>query len=178
MLQRVCRCSMSSITVRESWWLEVWSHLLYGSIRQTQLRVQADDSQTFTLPFLSPLCVNLGWVLRRAFTCKERRVLQGSFTGAGVSGFGDQRANPEGVLVQTHAWGLGILRCPVIPSSIKRNRTCCLPMSPRVIEYLSCIWFVGRGGGFLGPTTPEACNATPCNRSQKCACHLLPLGHG
>lgn len=66
-------------------------------------------------------------------------MLQGSFTDAGVSGFGDQRANPEGVLMQTHTLGLGILHCPVIPSSIKGNRARCLPMSPPVIEYLSCI---------------------------------------
>lgn len=67
--------------------------------------------------------MSLGCFLRRAFTCKERSVLQGSFTDAGVSGFGDQRANPEGALMQTHTFGLRILRCPVIPSSIKFRET-------------------------------------------------------
>lgn len=128
---------------------------------------------------LPPLCVNLYWLLRRSFTCKERRGLQGSFTDAGVSGFGDQRAYPEGVLMQTHTWGLGILRCPVIPSTIKGNRTPCLPMSPRVIEYLSCIWFVGRGGGdSWDPPPPRPAMLHPVIEARKCACHLLPLGHG
>lgn len=48
------------------------------------------------------LC-EFGLVLQRAFTCKERSVLLGSFTDTGVYGFGDQRVNPEGVLMQTCA---------------------------------------------------------------------------
>lgn len=48
-------------------------------------------------------CMNVGPVLQQAFTCKERSVLRGSFTDTGVYGFGDQRVNPEGVLMQTRA---------------------------------------------------------------------------
>lgn len=46
-----------------------------------------------------------------------------------------------------------------------------LPISPCVIEYLSCIWFEGerflRCGSPPPPHPPEACNSTPCNRSLK-----------
>lgn len=81
-----------------------------------------------------------------------------------------------GALMQTHTFGLRILRCPIIPSSIKFRDT--EPVCHGIfIMYLICEG-EGGGGGFLRPTTPEACNSTPCNRSQKMSVIFLPLGHG
>ena len=74
-------------------------------------------------------CVNFG--LRRAFTCKERSVLRGSFTDTGVYGFGDQRVNPEGVLMQTPSFGLRILYyvapSPPLFHQVQGNRARCYP---------------------------------------------------
>lgn len=91
----------------------------------------------FRFPSLRPPgCVNVGRFLQGgAFTCIRRdEVLQGSFTDAGVSGFwrseGESRGwGGVGVLMRIHTLGPGILRCPVIPSSIRGNRARCSPMS-------------------------------------------------
>lgn len=85
---------------------------------------------------LAPLRVAFGCFLLPAFTCKKRSELQGSFTDTVVSGFGDQRVNPEGVLVQprTSVWG-SILRCSVIPSSIRFRET-----EPVVAHKFVCHW--------------------------------------
>lgn len=55
------------------------------------------------LAFITSHVCGFGLVQKQAFTCKERSVLRGSFTDTGVYGFGDQRVNPEGVLMQTRA---------------------------------------------------------------------------
>eukprot|EP00064_Thunnus_orientalis_P012702 superscaffoldBa00001981_g12737 len=60
---------------------------------------------------------------QRAFTCKERSVLRGSFTDTGVYGFGDQRVDPEGVLMQTCAFEDLYYVAPSGPSSIKFRET-------------------------------------------------------
>lgn len=69
-------------------------------------------------------------------------MLQGSFTDTGVYGFGDQRVNPGGGVDADSRFGLRIcitlLRPALLPSSSGKQSPL-LPISPCVIEYLSCI---------------------------------------
>lgn len=53
-----------------------------------------------------------------------------------------------------------------------------LPISPCVIEYLSCIWFEGERFLGCGSSPPRLETQHPVIGALKCGCHFLPLGHG
>lgn len=103
------------------------------------------------------------------FTCKERSVLQGSLTDTGVYGLGDQRVNPEGVLIQTHAlvWG-SVLRCFIRPffHQVQGNGARCYPKAHLSLNIYHVSDLTGRDFRDVA-TPPEACNSKPCNRSPK-----------
>lgn len=119
---------------------------------------------------LAPLRMTFGCFLLPAFTCKKRR---------------DRLLTLLSPVLEIRGWIPRGCWCSLalrfedlyyvalsslLPSgSGKQNPL--LPISLCVIEYLSCIWFVGRDSwDVAAPTatpTPEACNSTPCNRSLK-----------
>lgn len=165
-------------------------HPLLGGkgVWQTKQQEHTDDTNTATavrFPPHSPLLCEFGLVLQHAFTCKERSVLQGSFTDTGVSSFGDHRVNPGGWgggggWCRLALWFEGL--CYVAPSSplpsSSGKQSLLLPISPCVIEYLSCIWFEGGEIPEMWQLPLRPATQHPVIEARKCGCHFQPLGHG
>lgn len=113
-----------------------------------------------------PFFVNLGRTcsvlspVRRGVCCRDRLLTLAS-TVLEIRGW-----IPRGCWCRLALWfgDLYYITLSSPPPSSEGKVSPLLPISPRVIEYLLCIWFWG--GEILNPT-PEACNSTPCNRSLK-----------
>lgn len=151
-----------------------------GKLKKRNIPMIPTRQQLYGFHQTPLFCVNLGWScsmllpVRRGVCCRDHLLTLASPV-LEITGW-----IPRGCWCRLALWFEDL--CYVAPSSplpsSSGKQSPLLPISPCVIEYLSCIWFEGGEIPEMWQLPLRPATQHPVIEAWKCGCHFQPLGHG